>query len=273
MLRRITGTFALIGAVLAVPPAVRAQSPAEILDTAMERYRDQVAGIDNYRLTQTAMGFETTSTLEKTTIDGFPVFRPVSSSDEEMEFESPYAMLPQLIERGTLEGTEEVDGRRAWNLLFDVEGIDFVPVDPGEAGEEVRIRTLRLWIDEDDYLVRKMHMEGDVVEDGETRPVDITAILTDYRQVDGMWHPFRTEMTARGLVGGTGGMSEEEAAETRAQLEEMKEQLESMPTAQREQIEKMMGPQMEQLEKMLASGEFTVTITVRSLETNVDTSS
>jgi len=272
MFRRIIGAFALIGTVLAAPTA-RAQSPAEILDTAMERYHEQVAGIDNYRVTQEAMGFETTSTLEKMIVDDFPVFRPVSSSDEEMEFESPYAILPQLTERGTVEGTEEIDGREAWKLLFDVEGIDFVPVDPGESGGEVRIRTLRLWIDDDDYLVRKMHMKGDVVENGETRAVDITALMTDYRQVDGMWHPFRTEMTARGLVGGNGEMSEEEAEETRAQLEEMKQQLESMPAAQREQIEKMMGPQMEQLEKMLASGEFTVTITVQNLETNVDTSS
>lgn len=271
MLRRITCTFAVVGTVLTAPTA-RAQSPAEILDTAMERYREQVADIDNYRVIQEAMGFETTNTLEKTIVEGFPVFRPVSSSDEEMEFESPYAILPQLAERGTLEGTEEVDGQQTWNLVFDVEGIDFVPVDPGESGGDVRIRTLRLWIDTDDYLVRRMHMEGDLVQDGATRPVDITALMTDYRQVDGMWHPFRTEMTARGLVGGTGEMSDEEAAETRAQLEEMKQQLESMPAAQREQIEKMMGPQMEQLEKMLQSGEFTVAVTVKSIETNVDTS-
>lgn len=274
MMFRIVRAAGVAAAILVAAPAALAQTPADIMTTMMDRYRDQVSGIDNYRVTQQVMGFEDTTTMEKTMVDGFPVFRPVATEGEaQMDVESPYSMMPKLADRGTLEGTETVDGEETWALSFDVEGLDLETMEPGGAGD-FDMKSLRFWVDTDDYLIRKMHMEGEVVDEGTARPIDMTALLTDYRQVDGMWHPFRMEMTARGLMGAAGnGMSEEEMAETRAQLQQMQQQLESMPEAQREQIEKMMGPQMEQLESMLQSGEFNATVVVESLETNVDLSS
>lgn len=274
MIPYIARTVGLVAAVLVAAPPAPAQSPADIMSTMMERYRDQVEDIDNYRVTQTVMGFENTTTLEKTMVDGFPVFRSVSSTGQgEMEIESPYSLMPKLAERGTLEGTETVDGEETWALAFDVEGLDLGAMESGTGLDELDVKTLRFWVDTDDYLIRKMHMDGEIAEGGTARPIEMTALMTDYRRVDGMWHPFRMEMKARGLMEAAGGVSREELAETRAQLEQLKHQLESMPPAQREQMEKMMGPQLEQLETMVSSGEFQATIVVESLETNVDLSS
>jgi len=59
--------------------------------------------------------------------------------------------------------------------------------------------------------------------------------MKDYRTVDGVSLPFRMEMIT--------DMSDEQ----RQQMEQMKQQLESMPEAQRERMQKMMGDQMEKL--------------------------
>lgn len=64
------------------------------------------------------------------------------------------------------------------------------------------------------------------------------------------------------------GMSEEDAAEARQKLAEMKAQMENMSEEQREMMERLMGPQMENLEKMVGSGTFEMTLTVKDLKVN-----
>jgi len=58
-------------------------------------------------------------------------------------------------------------------------------------------------------------------------------------------------------------------AEVRAQLDQMRAQLENIPQAQRAMVEGMLGAQIERLEKMLeGDGSMEMTITVKDIKVN-----
>jgi hypothetical protein len=108
-------------------------------------------------------------------------------------------------------------------------------------------------------------MEGDFQRDGRWHPTTIKIDLKDYRETDGMLHPYLLEMSVTGL---DNAMSEEEMQQARESLEEMKRQMEEMPANQRAAVERMMGPRMEELERMLNSGSIQVTTRVTELKVN-----
>ena len=112
-----------------------------------------------------------------------------------------------------------------------------------------------------------MIMDGVMERDGEKAPVKLDAYFEDYREIDGMLHPFVMRMNMSGLEG-VSGMSEEDIAEARKNLDEMKKQLAEMPESQRAMVEKMMASQMENMEKMLNQGSMEVTINVKELRVN-----
>jgi hypothetical protein len=90
-------------------------------------------------------------------------------------------------------------------------------------------------------------------------------VLSDYRDVEGMLHPYLMQITATGLAA---GMSEEEAEEARKNLAEMEEKLEEMDASQRAMVERMMGGQMDNLRKMLESGQFEITVVTKKVRVN-----
>ena len=107
--------------------------------------------------------------------------------------------------------------------------------------------------------------EGEITADGKTRPMTAVTVLSDYREVEGMLHPFQVHITATGL---SAGMSEEDAEEARKGLEEMEKNLEGMDASQRAMVERMMGPQMEKLLKMLETGQFEITVITKEVRVN-----
>jgi hypothetical protein len=94
----------------------------------------------------------------------------------------------------------------------------------------------------------------------------MVSTLGDYRDVDGLLHPFRTEMRMSGMA--SGSMSPEEREELMENLARAKEQLAQMPEAQRAMAERMMGGQLESMEQMLAEDEFVVTTVVEEIRVN-----
>lgn len=258
------GQVALVAVLAAgVPVPIAAQSGPEVLRTAVERYEARHDGIDDYTVVQSVMGFETTTYFERDTIDGRVVFLPQSTTGSDAAQrvpESPWASFAAMEERAVHAGFETVDGVRAHVVeITDLEGIDVWS--PQATGAEFQPETLRLLLGEDDYLVREMRMTGSVTAQGGPQSVTFTARFSDYREVDGLTHPFRSEINIEGLQS---QLSEEEMASMR----EMMEQMQDMPEAQRQMMRQMMGDQFEQIERMMTEGTMDVTVEVTEVRVN-----
>ncbi len=255
-----------LAVVLAFPPAAAAQSAEEILMTALKEYERRMEGIENYTIVQETMGFETSITFERTEVDGRVVFVPAGQAAAGgAGMSNFYRMYPKIAEHAELEGKASVDGKQCHVIVVDLSGLDVdQEMDMGDRGDFVS-KQGKLYVDTDDYVIRKMEMEGEITADGETRPMTAVTVLSDYREVEGMLHPFQVHITATGLAA---GMSEEDAEKARKSLEEMEKNLEGMDASQRAMVERMMGGQMEKLRKMLETGQFEITTITKEVRVN-----
>jgi len=260
-----------LAVVLAFPPAAAAQSAAaqsakEILMTSLEEYEGRMEGIENYTIVQETMGFETSITFVRTEVEGRTVFVPKGQEGASSAGMSTfYRMYPKIAERAELEGKASVDGEQCHVVVVDLSGLDLdQEMAMGDRGDFIPKKG-KLYVDTDDHLIRKMEMEGEITADGKTRPMTAVTVLSDYREVEGMLHPFQVHITATGL---SAGMSEEDAEEARKGLEEMERNLEGMDASQRAMVERMMGGQMEKLRKMLETGQFEITTITKEVRVN-----
>ncbi len=160
---------------------------------------------------------------------------------------------------------ESVDGRDCYVIAIeDFSGIDMgQEMDMGE-GSFVPEKGV-FYIDDAEYVIRKLTLDGQMEADGEMQPFAMTSLMTDYREVEGMLHPFLITVSLEGAIP---GMSEGDMLELRQQMEEMEQQLADMPESQRAMVERMMKPQMERLEQMMGGGGMEVTI--QTLEVRVN---
>lgn len=258
-----------LGASSAIHAApVSAQSGEEVLRTAIERHQERMEGIENYTVVQEVMGFRSTTYFEREERNGEVVFVPrmeTGSDVSERMPDTPYGSLVELASRATHEGMEEVDGRPTHVVaVSDLEGTSFYE-DLDDDGE-FRLERATFWVDEEDYLLRRMRMEGTAeLEPGSSGPVTMVADLRDYREVDGMLHPFRTDVSLEGFGD---RISDEQREEIRRSLEEARRQMRDMPESQREMMERMMGDQLEEMERMLLSGSMDMTMTVEEVRVN-----
>lgn len=263
---RLTAALAL-AALAAAPAALQAQSGQEVLETALDRHAERMEGVQNYTVVAETMGFESTTYFERVERDGDVFFVPrehLGSEAAQRAPDNPWAGLRDLADRATLEGTETVDGEECYAVVVtDLEGTELYGSAAG--GEGFRPERATFLVDTDDYLLRGMRMEGTAQMEGETRDVTFDARMLDYREVDGVVHPFRTEVSMEGMGG---GMSEEERRQARQSMQEMQQRMEKMPEQQREMMERMMGDRMEQMEQMVASGAMDFTVKVKEIRVN-----
>lgn len=246
-----------------LPAAATGQSAADVVDRALQRYEERMEGVENYTVVQEAMGNRTTTHFVRTTADGHTVFVPRGAEEGGGDRQVPHytAMLNEMGKRATLQGTEPVDGRECHVLqLTDFSGDAFRQWNPGQGNWTPE--RLRLFIDTGELLVRKVVLEGTVArgEQGK-QPVTVTARLRDYRNVDGVVHPFRTEIRTEGL-----GPSM--TPEQRARMEKFLEKMEQLPPRQRKMMEERMGDKLEKMKQMMASGTLDVTATVEEIRVN-----
>lgn len=245
-----------------------AQDASQIIQRALQVYEDGAKDTDNYRMTTETMGFRSETVMKKEIVDGHPVFVPAQfSGSEDSQWKSPQNWFRQIADRAEYDGTEEVDGRSCHVVSIDnFEGID---VSPGIQSEgDFQPTWMSLALDTESSLPRRMRMKGNVVVEDSTRPVSVEAIMTDYRQVNGMYHPFRMLIEADGFMG-PGGASEEDMAEARESLAELEKSFEEMSDQERAMVERMMGPQMERLREMVGTGKLKIEMVVTSIEPNV----
>jgi hypothetical protein len=263
---RRPGLLAVVGLLsmtLSQPVSAVAQDAEEIINTAIERYEQRMAGVENYTLVQEVMGFETTSYFERQTVDGRTVYRMVDAytDDSRDNMGEMYNGFLEVADRAKYSGNEKVEGHDTYVLAVDdFSGLAF-------AGEDDDFKPKKglFYLDASEYVIRRIEMEGTVERDGKSQPATADMYFEDYRSVDGMLHPFLIQMNISGV---TSGMSEEELEEARKDLEEMRKQMDEMSESQRKMMESMMGPQIEKYEEMLNSGNFEISITIKELQVN-----
>ncbi len=276
MMPRPIRTLMLTATLVAAPAIAVAQSPAEIVGRMMERYSESTANIDNLLVEQDVMGMPSSIFLVKELVDGGPMFVPQTTivagnriPTEGRPSASPWSGsvqgFRQMADRFELEGTEDVDGRSAYRLVLD----DFSGFDMGAPlGQDMTMQPSRavFLIDRDRLVMLRMEMDAEIVtESGEPRTVHIQSTFSDYRDVEGMLHPFLTSIAMEGMMDAIGGGDPDEL---RSQLEEMERQLESMTGPGRDMAERMMGPQIERLRDMLGGAPMEIRVT--SIRANVD---
>lgn len=247
-----------------------AQSGGDVLRTALDRYEARMEGVESYTVVQEVMGFESQTRFERREVEGRSTFVPRTedgSTAARGAPQAPYTEFIALADRATLEGTATVDGEESHVVtVTDFEGVDvWNPAGGGRAGDFIPERA-SFYIDTDDYLIRRMEMSGTAsVPGGDEEEVSFVVDFRDYREVEGLIHPFVLQVTVAGLAG---QISPEQREELRSSLEEMRARMAEMSEEQRQMVEETMSGQLERMETMLAQGTMGLTVEVTEIRVN-----
>lgn len=269
----LVSTVLALAAVFAVSPATHAQSGTDLMRRAMEKQAERLAGVENVTITQEVMGMEMVMYMVKKEVDGGPILVPVTTHVAGMTHQIPQdeaaadwsnPFQSEWAERSRVVGQETVDGEVCTILAIE----DFSDLEvPGLPGaetqeEEFQPKVMRFFVDDDDLVMRRVEIEADVTqEDGSTSPVEMAVLMSDYREVEGYLHPFKTQTNTQGMA----EAMDMDKEEMQRQLAELKQQMANMPEA----MQGMMATQIERLEAMIGEGGgMEVTITVKSLKVN-----
>lgn len=257
MIRRI---LVLLGVFVASGPgALGAQSAQEIMEDAWEAYTERMADVQDYTVTHSVMGMSSTIHFVRSEVDGRVVFLPDMSQMQPAgpaegtgqpapaQFDGQYFMRPEIAERMTVEGRESVDGNECWIVaLNDFEGIELGGLSGAQSDFEPE--SMRMFMDADEYIPRRIDMAGSIAGPDGPRPMSTSALMTDYRDIEGLLYPFRVEISSEGLGGAMGARMGGQTPEQQAQMQEamarMRAELEKLPPEQRAMAERMMEAQM-----------------------------
>ena len=259
-MRRISALLVAAGTLLvaAAPAPAAAQSIEEIFATATERHAAQLKDVQNIIMISEIMGTETRTFMEKEMVGGQPVLVPKTNTvngltvplDGQTDWSTPGAQYFQLTEHATLQGREMVDGEETYVIsVNDLGQFDFTP--PGaETGEAppYTVERMVMYVDTDEYVVRKMEAHGSMQQDGRAHPITTTMHFGDYRSVAGMQYPWRTTIASEGMMD-AGQISSEDRERAQKQFAELEKQIESMPAEQRKMMEEMLGGQLGKLRR------------------------
>jgi hypothetical protein len=271
----------MITIALAAGSQARAESAQEILEAAWDAQVARWEGLDSYLVEQTEMGRAAKRYFVRTTVvdsagSSRTIFQPAADAGLEPGCVNPFSMtdvpagkgdmsaehLAWFMNNAQLVGEQSIDGKAAWQLR--AEDLDLSQT---MSTEDVSIDSMTMWIGKDRYLPLKMRMEGTTEMEGQSRPITIDMLASDFRQVPGseLVEPYRRVVSISGI---TAGIDEEQIAEARKAMAEMEKQLADMPESQREMMESMMGPQLEQLRNLAQSGSFETDIVIESITPN-----
>lgn len=258
-----------------------AESAQDILEKAWDMQVSRWEGLDSYLVEQSVMGHASKQYFVRTVVtDSAGVERtmflpapgaghnsgcvkPISLSEGSVKKGNSSAeYMSWFIDNAELIGEESVDGKAA--LHFRADGLEQLQE---MGGEEVKMRSMSMWFSKGDYLSLKVRMDGVTSIQGQSQPVVVETLHTDFRKVPGshLVEPFRRVMNMSGMLGGD---HSEQIAEARKQMAEMEKQMADMPASQREMMKKMMGPQLEAMRKMGQSGGLETEVLIRSITPN-----
>ena len=275
--RSLSASTLLLLIVVLAPPALRAQSAAQVVQTAMDRYAARMEGVDSYTVVQDIMGIETTTYYTRiegsdppsydsnVVIAGQDMSQLSAPQREQARNPDMYELYPEIAKRAALKGSESVGGHDTYAI--EVKDLSGIPVwqQSGQQGQSFAPKSMTMYLDKEQYVPRRVVFEGTADMNGKKSDVTMVMEAEDYRDVKGLLYPFHMTMDMRGMEN---SMTPEERAEARASLDQMQAQMKNMPEAQRKMMEKMMGGQMENLKKMLAGGGMQMEVHVKDVKVN-----
>jgi len=262
---------ALVAVATLLPGAIAAQSAQDVLNRMLAEHERRAAGITDYTVVNESMGMTVTMYFVKDDSGPHPVFRlkdtkvsgmaamAVPQDDASEEF---WDHLPEFMERASYEGRETVDGHAVDVIAIkDFNGLDFGN-SVGGRDADFEPSTASFYVDRELSVPRRMVIAGTLKREGRTADVTAHIDMQDYRDVDGLLHPFQTTVRVE-------GMADALDPKMRQQLQEMKKQLADMPEQQRQMMQQMMGGQLAALEKMVGDdGSMTFELVAREVRVN-----
>lgn len=265
--RVLTATF-LLGL---APASLTGQSAADVFSRMLAEQDRRAARVENYTLVQEVMGMTMTIYMVKEMVGSHAVFHARDTKIDGMtgsqQFQVPadvssdlYSELPTLGAQARYVKRDAIEGK----AVHVVEIPDLSKArafqnanQPSDARFEPGRGTF--FVDAEQWVPRRMIIEGTVTREGKTSDVTMTMDLQDYREVEGLLHPFRTTVRVEGMVD----------PQMQGQIRQMKQQMEQLPEAQRKMMEQMLQGQMGQLMNAIGDdGSMTFDGTVRELRVN-----
>jgi hypothetical protein len=249
---------------------------------AREDYDARMSGIQNYMVSQTSMGMTTSMYFERHEVDGWVVFLPdpakttlngetmdqaMGGQDVGSQMDSNYYLRPEVMDRARIDGSLEVDGHDCWIIVLDdFDGLDLGMKTEG-AGGGFEPRVLRMYLDKDEYMARRLDFDGTITMGAEPQEMSTSALMTDYREVDGMLYPFRVEIETDM---GQGSADDTEAGgSTPAAMQAMIDQMGAdLSDAERAMIEGLMQNDQGGLQAMMNQAMSSIIIETTELKVN-----
>ena len=186
---------------------VRGQSVAEVVQGMYLVAERQAATVDDYTLTQLVMGTETFSYFEKELIDGHPVFRlqmsdgagfSLSLAGQDYGLGDVFVYGPLLVEHGRYEGTEQLGNFPVHVIAVDDAGAMAIVPPSGASGTEFTTKSLRLYVDANMMLPRRIVLTGDAATAVGPAELTIQIDMQNYLPIESLWVPFRTTLSVSG---------------------------------------------------------------------------
>ena len=266
--RATAAVFLLVAA--GSPRLLSGQSAAEVFSRMVAEQDRRAAAVENYTVVQEVMGRAVTTYLVKVASGTHAVFRAQDTRVEGMgaaPFEAADDMsadlwtdLPTLGSQARYLRRETIDGHAVHVVeVPDLSKAAAFRTPREAAGRTFEARKGTFFVDASLWVPRRLVFEGKMTTEQRTADVTMIMDLQDYREVEGMLHPFRTAVRVEGMV----------SAEEQARFAEMKKQLAELPPEQRQAMEQMMKGQLGQLERMMGEdGSMTFESTVREVKVN-----
>lgn len=244
--------------------------PGQLADRLAQKSSEYLSDIETMSVTIEMMGFVHTTDYKKVIRDGTAHLVQVDDEEEtEMWMGSYDDRLFELVEGARSITSESLDQTPVYKVIIDDRNLLTNIMNPGEHTDlqetmNGEVKSLTLWLDQDDLLARKIFLEQEQ-ENGMELAVEL--LMDDYQIHSGF--PMAHEIAFR-VEGLNSQFSEAELRQAKKDMQELQEQLEKLPESQRKMIEQQLKPQIEKFRNILESEEGFENMTIRVREVRVN---
>jgi hypothetical protein len=209
----LTVASPFVGSIVDLSPkdtlgAVSAQSVSEVIEGMYAAVERQAANVQDYTLSQQAMGIDTYSYFEKELVDGHPVFRLKMSDGagfsfglggEDIGLGDVFVYGPKFVEHGIYAGKEQLGNFTVHVIAVEGDAAAEIVPPRGPDQVEYRPRAVRLYVDEQMMVPRRILLEGDAVIDAGPQPLSIQLDMQSILPIESMLVPFKTTLLIAGM--------------------------------------------------------------------------
>jgi hypothetical protein len=205
--RLICGALTSVWLCVAGAQTAGAQSVEEVIEGMYAAVERQAASVQDYTLSQQVMGIDTYSYFEKESVDGHPVFRLKMSDGSGFSFGlagddvglgDVFIYGPKFLEHGVYAGTEQMGNFTVHVLTVEGEAAQEIVPPTGPTQVEYRPRAVRLYVDAEMMVPRRIRLEGDAMTDTGPQDLSIQLDMQNILPIETMLVPFLTKIEIAG---------------------------------------------------------------------------